>query len=409
MRIAERLKFAFSALRGLSPENPSTSFSEWLDGLSGGPSVAGVNVTNESANRVTAVYACIRILAESVASLPLHVYERMEDGGRRKAPEHPLHRVLHDEPNSIMSSFTFFETATAHAVGHGNGYAQIRRDGAGRVRALWPIKPSIVTPKLKDNTLVYEVDGRGNAIRHDSIVHVQGMGSDGVQGYNPIALAREAVGLAFAAERTGAALFGNGSRPSGILSTEQELDPEQREALRVEWERLHGGSTNANRTAIVDGGLTWQQTSMSNEDSQFLETRKFQVTEIARLFRIPPHMLADLDRATFSNIEHQDLAFIKHTLRPWLVRWEKELNRKLLLPSERVKYFIEFNVDGFERGDLASRAAALTTMTGGPIMATNEARALMNLPKKDGGDTIRTPLNMTELGDEQTEQDDEAA
>jgi len=203
------------------------------------------------------------------------------------------------------------------------------------------------------------------------------------------------VGLSLASEQMGASLFGNNSRPSGILTTDANLQPEQITTMRANWEALHRGPSNQNKTAILDGGLSWQQTSISPDDAQFLETRKFQITEIARLFRIPPHMLADLERATFSNIEEQSLSFVMHTLRPWLVRWERELTRKLLTPTERNSFFVEFLVDGLLRGDLKSRNEALSLAVGGPRMTRNEARALDNLPPIDGGDALLTPLNMT--------------
>jgi HK97 family phage portal protein len=374
----------------------------WLvEALGGGKAASGVTVNENTALKSTAVFACVRILAETVASLPLPVYRRLPGGGKERATDHYLYPLLHDQPNPEMTSFEFRETLMGHLALWGNAYAEIQRNGAGEVVALWPLRPDRMRVSRDDQGLQYKYtlpDGTTAVLRQRNIMHIRGLSGDGLVGYSPIRMAREAIGLALATEEFGARFFGQGSRPSGVLEHPGKLSKEAKENLRESWERMHSGLSGAHRIAILEEGMKWTQIGIPPEDAQFLETRKFQVTEIARIFRIPPHMLADLERATFSNIEHQSIEFVVHTIRPWLVRWEQAFKRDLFLPGEREIYFAEFLVDGLLRGDIESRYRAYATARQWGWMSANDVRELENMNPIPGGDVYLIPLNMVPAG-----------
>lgn len=389
--------------RRQSPENPSTNLSDpdaWFWNWAGAsPTHSGKTISEASAMRVIAVYACVRILAESVASLPLILYRRRPDGGKERATDHPYYRLLHDSPNPWNTSFGWRETIQGHAAIRGNGYNLLERARNGRIVAIWPMMPTDAVPELDGRQLWYRVDsdmlGVNNLFPASDVLHISGLTGNSIEGYSPIRQAREALGLAMAAEQFGASWFGNGSRVAGVLEHPGKVRDDAIDRLRASWEAMYKGVSNSHKVAILEQGMTWKQIGIPPEDAQFLETRKFQVQEIARLFRIPPHMLADLDRATFSNIEHQSLEFVIHTLRPWLVRWEQELNRKLLVGAERDAYYFEFLVDGLLRGDLKTRyeAYAVAVNSNKPWLSKNEIRRIENLNPVEGGDELDNPQN----------------
>lgn len=373
-------------------------FAGWLTGEV--RSASGVQVTPDTAMRSTAVYGSVRILAETVASLPLFLYKRIGKA-KEKAPEHPLYSLLHDLPNPEMTSFELREMLMGHLALRGNAYCYLVRDDFGiQVKEIWPLRPDrIEIIRSDDQRLVYIYrlpNGESRVLREEDVWHIRGFGNDGVKGMSPISFAREAIGLSLATEEFGARFFGNGSQLGGVLQTEGQLSREAQERLKEQWEKLHTGLSNAHRVAILEEGLKWQQVGIAPEDGQFLETRKFQVAEIARIFRVPPHMLADLDRATFSNIEHQSIEFVVHTIRPWLVRWEQSIKRDLLLPSERDTYFAEFLVDGLLRGDIKSRYEAYAVGRQNGWLSANDIRQMENMnPLPDGqGEQYLIPLNM---------------
>lgn len=371
---------------------------EWEKYLNPRGDVAGVNVTQQSALTYTAVYACVRILSETVASLPLHVNRRLSNGGKERAPDHYLYYLLHDSPNDEMTSMELRETLMAHLALWGNAYAEVEYNRAGRVHALWPLRPDRMRVTRTRGELIYHY--RVNAgdpetpIAANNVMHLRGLAHDGIMGYSPIALARLSVGLGQAAEEFGARFFGNDARPGGILKHPGALTEEGHMRLRKSWESRHGGLSNSHRTAILEEGMDYQQIGIPPEDAQYLETRRFQVQEIARIYRVPPHMLADLERATFSNIEHQSLDFVTHTLRPWLVRLEQRMNQQLLTPAEQQQYFIEFLVDGLLRGDIDSRYRAYATARQNGWLSANDIRKLENMNPVEGGDVYLVPLNM---------------
>jgi HK97 family phage portal protein len=356
---------------------------------------SGVTVNEDTAMRVATVYACVRVIAEDVAKLPLIIYRRRPDGGKERATDHPLYSLLHDRPNGVQTSFGFREMMQAQVELRGNAHA-FKVKVRGQLRELLPIPAGRVTVTRKDDwDLVYRVDGKDYG--SDEVLHICGLSVDGVCGLSPIAQHRESVGLAMATLEHGAKLFGNSARPSGVLQVPGELSDTAYSRLKDSWETAHGGE-NMHRTALLEEGATWQATSMTSEDAQYLETRKFQRSEIAGIFRVPPHKIGDLERATFSNIEHQSLEYVTDSLLPRLVRWEQRLNADLLSPEEQKTYFIEFLVDGLLRGDQKSRYEAYQSAINTGWMSPNEARVRENMNPEPGLNEFRKPLNMETAG-----------
>ena len=371
-----------------------------------GSSTAGKSVTERSAMQMTAVYACVRILSEAIAGLPLHLYRYADKGSKEKALDHPLYLLLHDEPNPEMSSFVFRETLMTHLLLWGNAYAQIIRNGKGEVIALYPLMPNKMTVDRDQNGKLYysylhsseEADtmkGSMVILQPQDVLHIPGLGFDGLVGYSPIAMAKNAIGLAIATEEYGAKFFANGAAPSGVLEHPGTIKDPAR--VREAWQSQFGGSQNSGKVAVLEEGMKYTPISISPEQAQFLETRKFQINEIARIFRVPPHMLADLEKSSFSNIEQQSLEFVKYTLDPWVVRWEQSLARTLFNPDEKKEYFFKFNVDGLLRGDYASRMTGYATARQNGWMSANDIRELENLdliPAEEGGDLYLINGNM---------------
>lgn len=377
-----------------------------------GRTTSGKPVNERTAMQTTAVYACVRILAETLASLPLHVYAYKDDGGKELVHDHPLYWLLHDEPNPEMTSFVFRETLMSHLLIWGNAYAQIVRDGAGRVLGLYPLLPNMmdVDRDAKGN-LVYTYSRQSDenpnfktmgdiTLRSDEVLHIPGLGFDGLIGYSPIAMAKNAVGMTLACEEYGASFFANGANPGGVLEHPGVLkDPSK---VRESWNSVYKGVTNAHKVAVLEEGMKYHQIGIPPEEAQFLETRKFQINEIARLYRIPPHMVGDLEKSSFSNIEQQSLEFVKYTLDPWVIRWEQALQKALLLPGEKGKYFIKLNVDGLLRGDYASRMNGYATGRQNGWFSTNDIREMENMnpiPEEEGGNLYLINGGMCKLAD----------
>lgn len=376
-----------------------------------GNSTSGKRVNERSSMQMTAVYSCVRILSEAVASLPLHFYKYEENGSKVKAIDHPLYRILHDEPNPEMTSFVFRETLMTHLLLWGNAYAQVIRNGKGEVVALYPLMPDrMKVDRDEHGTLYYEYQvsqddaptNKGSSVKlsPDEVMHIPGLGFDGLVGYSPIAMAKNAIGLAIAAEEYGSKFYANGAAPSGVLEHPGTLkDPSK---VRDSWSQTFGGSANSHKVAVLEEGMKYTPISISPNEAQFLETRKFQIDEIARIFRVPPHMVGDLEKSSFSNIEQQSLEFVKYTLDPWVSRWEQNMMRSLLSDEEKKKYFIKFNVDGLLRGDYQSRMNGYATARQNGWMSANDIRELENLdriPAELGGDLYLINGNMTKLED----------
>lgn len=375
-----------------------------------GYSTSGKAVNERSAMQVTAVFACIRILAEAVAGLPLHFYKYTDDGDE-KAVNHPLYRLLHDESNPEMSSFNFRETLMTHLLLTGNAYAQIIRNGRGEVIALYPLMPNKMTVDRDSTGRIYYAyyhdasDAPFNESKYiylspSEVWHIAGLGYDGIIGYSPLAMAKNAVGMAIACEEYGASFFANGASPGGVLEHPSTVKDPQR--LRESWNAQFQGSANAHRIAVLEEGMKYAPIGISPQDAQFLETRKFQLNEIARIYRVPPHMIGDLEKSSFSNIEQQSLEFVKYTLAPWLSRWEQSIFRCLLTESEKKEYFARFNVEGLLRGDYQSRMNGYATGRQNGWLSANDIRKLENLtpiPAEDGGDLYLINGNMTKLSE----------
>jgi HK97 family phage portal protein len=376
-----------------------------------GGSTSGKTVNEFSAMQTTAVYACVRILAETIASLPLQVY-RYTPAGKERYYEHPLYYLLHDEPNPEMSSFVFRETLMSHLLIWGNAYAQIIRNGAGRILALYPLLPDKMEVNRDDHGEIYYIytkttDENPNIkkygqvlLRREDVLHIPGLGFDGLVGYSPIAMAKNAVGMTLACEEYGASFFANGANPGGVLEHPGVLkDPAK---VRDSWNEVYRGANNAHKVAVLEEGMKYQQIGIPPEEAQFLETRKFQINEIARLFRIPPHMVGDLDKSSFSNIEQQSLEFVKYTVDPWVVRWEQALQRSLLSTADKAHYFIKLNVDGLLRGDYQSRMTGYSVGRQNGWFSANDIREMedMNpIPDTEGGNLYLVNGSMTKLKD----------
>lgn len=374
-----------------------------------GGSSAGKNVNERSAMQMTAVYSCVRILAEAVAGLPLHLYRYKEDGGKERAIDNNLYHLLHDEPNKEMSSFIFRETLMTHLLLWGNAYAQIIRNGKGEVVALYPLMPKKMQVDRDENGELYYIYTRSSEeaktmegaqvyLTPRDVLHIPGLGFDGLVGYSPIAMAKNAIGLAIATEEYGAKFFANGAAPSGVLEHPGTIKDPSR--LRENWNSTFGGSANSGKVAVLEEGMKYTPIAISPEQAQFLETRKFQIDEIARIFRVPPHMVGDLEKSSFSNIEQQSLEFVKYTLDPWVIRWEQSLSRSLLNEDEKRRYFFKFNLEGLLRGDYESRMSGYATARQNGWMSANDIRELENLdkiPAEEGGDLYLINGNMLPL------------
>ena len=374
-----------------------------------GNSTSGKRVNERSAMQMTAVYSCVRILSEAVAGLPLHLYQYTDKSSKEKAVDNPLYFLLHDEPNTEMTSFVFRETLMTHLLLWGNAYSQIIRNGKGEVMGLYPLMPDRMTVNRDEKgRLYYEYmvssedaktlkDGTVRLSPYD-VLHIPGLGFDGLVGYSPIAMAKNAIGLAIAAEEYGSKFYANGATPSGIL--EYPGTVKEPDKVRESWNAGFCGSSNAHKIAVLEEGMKYTPISISPNEAQFLETRKFQINEIARIFRVPPHMVGDLEKSSFSNIEQQSLEFVKYTLEPWLVRWEQAMQRALIPQDDKSKYFIKFNVDGLLRGDYQSRMQGYATARQNGWMSANDIRELENLdriPAEDGGDLYLINGNMMPL------------
>jgi len=375
-----------------------------------GRSNAGKRVTDRTALQHIAVYACVRVLSEAIAQLPLHVY-KYNDKGKERVPQHPLYFLLHDQPNPEMTSFVFRETLMSHLLIYGNAYAQIIRNGRGDALGLYPLMPDkMKVDRDEKNRLIYiysrydeanpNLKEQGDIVLYaDEVLHIPGLGYDGLVGYSPIALAKNAIGISIACEDYGASFFGNNANPSGVLEHPGVIkNPDK---LRDAWHRAYGGR-NAHKVAVLEEGVKFTPISIPNNEAQFLETRKFQIEEIARMYRVPLHMIGDLDHATFSNVEHLSLDFVKYSLDPWIVRWEQGLQKALLSDSEKGQYFIKFNVDGLLRGDYASRMQGYSIGIQNGFLCPNDVRELedMNLiPEEKGGFTYMVNGSMSRLCD----------
>lgn len=378
-----------------------------LDIMGGNDSKAGVKVNINNALKVMTVYACVKLLSDTIASLPKIIYKKTEKG-KERAINHSLYSILHDIPNPEQTAFEFWQTMMVNMLLTKGGFAEIVRDGSGSIIELWPLMGDRVIPKRNPQTSeryyeVYAFDGKIYKLYPENIIHLKGMSLDGFSSLEPIELLREALGLAIAAESYGSYFFSNGTNSGGIVEYEQgvKLTPEAKDYFRKTFNQAYTGLGNSNRLLFLENGAKFQKISTPPDSSQFLETRKFQTIEIARFFNVPPHKIMDLEKATFSNIEEQNISFAVDTIRPWCVKIEQSILKDLLMPSERKRYFAEFNVDALLRGNLESRYKAYAVGRNWGWLNVNEIRDMENKNNiGPDGDEYLKPLNMTELGKE---------
>lgn len=379
-----------------SPENPSTPLSnpaQWLyDAFGASGTVAGPAVNELTAIRATTVFRCISIIANTIASLPFNVYKRTAEG-REGASQHPNYKLIHDQPNDITSSYTFRQIITTGLLTNGNGFGVIGRNAGGRILDLLQVPPQDVEVARAGGPgsyrLEYRVhlDGKPFDVAQKDILHVPGLGFDGVRGLSVIAaVGRQAISLDLALEEFQARLMSASMRPSGVVEVDKSLSPEALDNLRAAFKRLYSGVEKAGSTVFLDRGMKFSAMQISPEDAQTLENRHFQVADIARIYGVPLHLLGETDKATSwgSGIEQQQIAFVEYVIRPWLVSIEQEFNRKLF----KAPYFCEFSLQGILRGDSKARSAFYSSGINNGWLKPNEARRLENLGAEDGGDQL---------------------
>jgi HK97 family phage portal protein len=360
---------------------------------------SGMRVSPDSALRLAAVYACVRILAETIASLPLVVYQRRPDGGKDRVTDHWLYRLMAKRPNRFQNPFEWREMLQGHLALRGNAFNQIITNPRGEIIELMPIHPDRVKIELlPSGEYRYRISDRSGTeviLPRGEVWHLRGLSSDGLMGMSPIELARENLGTALAAQGYGARFFANDAKPTGgwIEFPGSFKDSEAKKVFRESYQQAQSGS-NRGKVLVLENGMKFHEVGVTNKDAQFLELRKFQITDVARLFRVPPHMIADLDRATFSNIEQQSLEFVMHTMTPWAERWEASIQSELLLESDDIE--IEFDFANLMRGDAASRSSYYQSGIQNGWLTRNEARIAENLNPIDGLDQPLRPLNMVE-------------
>ena len=358
-----------------------------------------MRVSPDSALRLAAVYACVRILAETMASLPLVVYQRRADGGKDKVTDHWLYRLMAKRPNRFQNPFEWREMLQGHLALRGNAFNQIITNPRGEIIELMPIHPDRVKIELlPSGEYRYRVTDRSGTeviLPRGEVWHLRGLSSDGLMGMSPIELARENLGMALAAQDYGARFFANDAKPTGgwIEFPGTFKDNEAKKVFRESYQQAQSGA-NRGKVLVLENGMKFHEVGVTNKDAQFLELRKFQITDIARLFRVPPHMIADLERATFSNIEQQSLEFVMHTMTPWAERWEASIESELLLEGDDIE--IEFDFANLMRGDAASRSTYYQSGIQNGWLTRNEARIAENLNPIDGLDQPLRPLNMVE-------------
>jgi HK97 family phage portal protein len=398
--LAEMTEDRAIAVSGGNPQSPPY----WLEKLFNGgygPTNSGIDVNERTALTFSAVFACVRVLSETLGVLKPFVYNRLEGGGKERVPEHPVYRLIHDDPNDEMIPSVWRQTTMGHICTWGNGYSEIERSNRGLPVALWPIEPHRVrVDRDSAGNLIYDVSnerGSNTTFDYEDILHIPGLGYDGIKGYSPVRMAMEAIGLGKAAEVFGAKFFGNGANSGGTLEHPGEVGPKAQVNLRESFRLRNQGLGNAFDPMILEEGMKFNKWTIPPNEAQFLETRKFQKTEVASIYRVPPHMIADLERATFSNIEHQGIDFVVHTMMPWLVVWEEWMGKRLLTREERRSgLFVEFLVTGLLRGDSAARGTYYQTMRNMGVLNADDIRELENMnPLPNGqGKTYWVPLNM---------------
>ena len=385
-----------AANKRASVENPSTNLArpaQWLvDVFGGGQSDAGIDITESSSLKFSAVWNAVTIYSSTIATLPVKVFERDVTGNKTERPDHPSAPLVGTRPNDLMTGSTFKQAGTAHNLLWGNFYAAISRNGRGDPRELTLLDPSRTKPEKRSDRIVIVTrldDGSEIQFELRDVIHVPGLSTDGIIGLSVITHARNTIGLGLATEKFGSRFFSNGAALSGVLEHPGKFrDEEAKRNFRKSWEEVYSGTDKAMKTAVLEHGMKYSRIGIPPEDAQFLETRKFSVNEIARWFNLPPHMLKDLDRATFSNIEQQAIEYVVHSLRPWLVKWEEEFERKLLTEEQKRsgRWEIRFNTNALLRGDSKAQADFIDKMIKNGVYALNDGLRFLGMNSVDGGD-----------------------
>lgn len=386
-----------------SPNNPSTSLANpasWM--FDGSASKTGIAITEDSAMRLSAVFGAVRVISETIASLPWMVKQDFE-GSTRNAAAHPINQLIHS-PNGMMTDFNFRESCQAHLCLHGNAYIAIKRNEAGQPVSLIPVHPDRVKVKVYKDEKFYTIDDGKETFDDTEMIHIVGLSFDGIVGKSVIEAARESIGLGLAADQFGGSFFGNGANVNTVLTHPGRLSDDAYKRLMASWQRRYAGLDNAHKTAILEEGMNLTKVSISPSESQFLETRQFGVVDIARFFRIPLAYLGSLENSsTRANIEEQGIQFQRNTILPWVKRWEAEFNRKLF-PNGN-DYYIRFNMDGLLRGDISSRYSSYATARQWGWLSVNDIRKFEGLDNIDNGDTYLQPLNMVDVATDNTDDD----
>jgi HK97 family phage portal protein len=368
----------------------------WLyEALAGDASYSGRSVTPYTAQNLSAVYGCMRVLGEDIAALPFGVYRSLPNGGNEPAKEHYAYSLLHDAPNDEMTSFTWRETMLAHLSGWGNSYNFLDWNKAGRLNGIYPLKPQHISVERVNGKLLYKYTPNSETIPipPDYILHIPLLSYDGLIGYSPITLGRQSIGLGLAQEEFNARFYGNNAKPSIALKHPTTLSPEAAQKLLAGWRAAYGGLSNANGVAVLENGLDIKEFSIKPVDAQFLESREFGVEEICRWFRMPPHKIQHLKRATFSNIEHSEIAYGTDTLMPYCVRIEQAINQKILGGD----YYCKMKLASRARGDLKSRNEAYAIAVRSGWKSPNDIAALEDENPIPGGDVYMVQGQMIRL------------
>lgn len=366
--------------------------------FAGNESKTGIQVTETTAMQLSAVFGAVRVISETIASLPWDVKTTQNDIVR-DAKDHPINKLIH-EPNAMMTDFTLREVCQAHLCLHGNAFIAIKRDASGQAVRLIPVHPDRVQVKVYEEAKFYTIDKK-ETFDDSEMIHIVGLGFDGIVGKSVIEAARESIGLGLAADQFGASFFGNGANVSAVLTHPGRMSDEAYKRLIRSWTQRNSGLDNAHKTAILEEGMKVEKMSISPQESQFIATRQFSVVDIARFFRIPLAYLGSIENSsTRANIEEQGIQFQRNTILPWVKRWESELNRKLFMKSD---YYIRFNMEGLLRGDIKTRYEAYTKGRQWGWISANDVRKFENLAPIEGGDAYLQPLNMTEVGSTQKE------
>lgn len=361
----------------------------WYDAESKATSATGFTVTELRAMQTAAVIACVKVLAESISSLPLHYYS-IKGNKREKMIQDPLYTTLRRKPNDFMTSYEWRTRMMYHLCLRGNSYDKIVSGANGAYSSFIPLNPNQVTPKITNDTLTYEYrkdTGATEILRADQVLHIKGLSADGLIGLNPIEMYKEIFGATIATDTYASKFFNNDAKPGGVLKHPGILGEEAAKTLRRTWMGQHGGAINAHTIAILEEGMEFQPIGINNSDAQFLETRKYNLEDIARIYRIPLHMIGNLDRSTNNNIEQQALEFVTYTLSPWLINIEEAINAKLF-GDDATKY-VKFNVDALLRGDTFTRFRAHALALQNGFKSVNEVRELEDMDPIEGGDTYQ--------------------